>query len=311
MNDGERIYVAGHTGLVGSAILRHLQRTSSAVLLTRTRAELDLTQQAAVDRFFAVERPTHVYLAAARVGGILDNARHPGDFIRDNLAIQSNVIDAAHRHGARKLLFLGSSCIYPKLAPQPMRPEHLMSGPLEVTNRAYATAKLAGIEMCRSYRLQYGFNAISTMPTNLYGPEDNLDPEAGHVIPALLRRFIEAKVQHRDEVVIWGTGAPRREFLYIDDVAEALVTVMQRYNGDAPINVGSGEDISIRKLAEMIQRIIGFDGAIRFDHSKPDGTPRKLLDVEPMFALGWRPRVGLEEGLRRTAEWVRHRLANA
>ena len=308
MNDGERIYVAGHTGLVGSAILRHLQRNSTNTLITRTRAELDLTRQAAVDAFFAKERPTHVYLAAARVGGILDNARHPADFAHDNLAIQSNVIDAAYRYGTVKLLFLGSSCIYPKHAPQPMQPEHLMSGPLEITNRAYATAKLAGLELCRAYRLQYGFQAIGTLPTNLYGPGDNLDPEAGHVIPALLRRFIEAKEKNASEVVIWGSGAPRREFLYIDDVAEALVTVMHHYDGEEPINVGSGEDISIRELAETIRRIVGFDGAISFDASKPDGTPRKLLDVAPMFALGWRPRVSLEDGLRRTAQWVREQL---
>ena len=267
-----------------------------------------MTNQSAVDEFFATSKPTHVYLAAARVGGILDNAKHPGDFIRENLAIQSNVIDAAFRNGTRKLLFLGSSCIYPKLAPQPMRPENLLSGPLEITNRAYAVAKLAGLEMCRAYREQYGFDAIATLPTNLYGPGDNLDPEGGHVIPALMRRFVEAQAEGRDEVVIWGTGTPRREFLYIDDLAEALVTVMSRYDGVEPINVGSGEDLSIRELAEKIRAVVGFAGAVRFDNGKPDGTPRKLLDVTPIFELGWRPRVALDDGLRRTAQWMRERL---
>ena len=306
MSEAERIFVAGHRGLVGAAIVRRLEADGQGPrLLLRPRAELDLTRQEAVERFFAAERPTQVYLAAARVGGILANATRPADFIAENLQIQTNVIDAAWRQGVKKLLFLGSSCIYPRLAPQPMREEHLLTGPLEPTNEWYAIAKIAGLKMCQAYRRQHGFDAIAAMPTNLYGPGDNFDPESSHVLPALIRRFDEARERGDPEVVVWGTGTPRREFLHVDDLADALVFLMRRYSDEMPVNVGWGEDVSIGELAGTVGRIVGYAGRTVFDTSRPDGTPRKLLDVSRMTALGWRPRILLEDGLRRTWGWFR------
>jgi len=308
MDKDSRIYVAGHRGLVGSAILRRLKAEGYRNLVTRTHKELDLTDQAAVRRFFAEERPEYVFLAAARVGGILANSTYPADFIRDNLLIQTHVIDAAYRYDVMKLLFLGSSCIYPKYAPQPMKEEYLLTGPLEPTNEAYAVAKIAGMKMVEFYRRQYGFNAISLMPTNLYGPEDNFDLRDSHVLPALIRKFHEAKEGGESKVVIWGTGSPMREFLHVDDLADAALFLMHHYEGELFINVGVGEDISIRGLAELIRDVIGYEGEIVFDTSKPDGTPRKLLDVSRLFALGWRPRIGLREGISMTYQWyVEHK----
>ncbi len=303
MDKASKIFVAGHRGLVGSAILRKLQAEGYTNLVTRTRAELDLRDQAAVNRFFAEERPEYVFLAAAKVGGILANSTYPADFIRDNLQIQTNVIDAAYRNGVKKLLFLGSSCIYPKYAPQPMKEEYLLTGPLEPTNEWYAVAKIAGIKMAQAYRRQYGFNAISLMPTNLYGPGDNFDLETSHVIPALIRKFHEAKVEGRPHVVVWGTGKPRREFLHVDDLADAALFLMNNYDGEEIINVGVGEDVSIRELAELIQDVVGFEGEIVFDTTKPDGTPRKLLDVSRLQALGWKAKIPLREGLASTYRW--------
>jgi GDP-L-fucose synthase len=307
----QRIFVAGHRGLVGAAIVRRLQAEGRGELLLRTRAELDLTRQDAVERFFAAERPTQVYLAAARVGGILANDTRPADFIGENLRIQVNVIDAAWRNGVKKLLFLGSSCIYPRLAPQPMKEEHLLTGPLEPTNQWYAIAKIAGLKMCQAYRRQHGFDAISAMPTNLYGPGDNFNVETSHVLPALIRRFDEARERGDAEVVVWGTGTPRREFLHVDDLAEALVFLMDRYSDEPPVNVGWGEDVSVRELAESIARVVGFTGRVAFDTARPDGTPRKLLDVSRMHTLGWRARIGLEDGLRQTWRWYREHVADA
>lgn len=303
-----KVFIAGHRGLVGSALVRRLQQDSSVELLLRTRAELDLTRQQAVDDFFAAERPQQVYLAAARVGGILANDSRPADFIRDNLAIQSNVIDAAHRCGTRKLLFLGSSCIYPKHAPQPMPEDCLLTGPLEPTNEWYAIAKIAGLKMCQAYRKQHGFDAICVMPTNLYGPGDNFDLQSSHVLPALIRKFSEAVAQGAGEVPIWGTGTPRREFLHVDDLADACVFLMERYSDAAPVNVGWGEDIPIADLAALVARVTGFTGTLRHDLGKPDGTPRKLLDVSRMTALGWKPRIGLEQGVAATAGWYREHV---
>lgn len=303
MDERSKIYVAGHRGLVGSAIVRRLRAEGYTNLVTRTRDELDLCDQAAVYRFFKEERPEYVFLAAAKVGGILANSTYPADFIRDNLLIQTHVIDAAYRHGVKKLLFLGSSCIYPKHAPQPMREEYLLTGPLEPTNEPYAVAKIAGIKMVEAYRRQYGFNAISLMPTNLYGPGDNFDLETSHVIPALIRKFHEARVKGAPEVVVWGTGAPRREFLHVDDLADAAVFLMKHYDGETIINVGVGEDITIRELAEVIREVVGYTGKIVFDPSKPDGTPRKLLDVSRLHALGWKAKIPLREGLEQTYRW--------
>ncbi|MDY6813564.1 MAG: GDP-L-fucose synthase [Pseudomonadota bacterium] len=294
------VFVAGHRGLVGSAIVRRLERAGFSNLLLRTRQELDLTRQDAVNAFFAEQRPAYVFLAAARVGGIHANDTYPADFIRDNLQIQTNIIDAAWRHGAAKLLFLGSSCIYPKHAPQPMPENCLLTGPLEPTNEWYAVAKIAGIKMCQAYRRQYGFNAISLMPTNLYGPGDNFDLQTSHVLPALIRKFHEAKTGGADHVVMWGTGTPRREFLHVDDLADACLFLMQRYEDEAIVNVGVGEDITIRDLAALVAEVVGFTGEIRNDTSKPDGTPRKLLDVARLHALGWRARIGLREGITET-----------
>jgi GDP-L-fucose synthase len=299
----DAIYVAGHRGLVGSAIVRALERAGFRNLILRTRQELDLRNQQAAAQFFQEHRPQHVFLAAAHVGGILANSTRPADFIRDNLQIQTNVIDCAWRHGTRKLLFLGSSCIYPKFAAQPIREEELLSGPLEPTNDAYAIAKIAGIRMARAYREQYGFSAISLMPTNLYGPGDDFDFQTAHAMPALIRRFHEAKIQGAAEVTVWGSGTPRREFLHADDLAGAALLLMNCYDAPEIINVGAGDDIAIRDLAALISRVVGFPGAIVFDPAKPDGTPRKLLDSSRIRALGWHPRISLEEGIRATYEW--------
>jgi GDP-L-fucose synthase len=303
VTSGARIYVAGHTGLVGSALLRRLQAGAASQLLVRTRAELDLTDAAAVDAFFRAERPQFVFLAAAKVGGIVANDTYPADFIRDNLAIQLNVIDAAWRHGTQKLLFLGSSCVYPKHAPQPMKEEHLLTGPLEPTNEPYAIAKIAGIKMCEAYRRQYGASFITTMPTNLYGPHDNFDLETSHVLPALIRRFHEAKEAGAPAVTLWGTGTPRREFLHVDDLADACVHLMLHYDGAEPVNIGWGRDIEIRELAALVARAVGYEGRVEWDASRPDGTPRKLLDTSRLTALGWTPRIGLEDGVRDTYGW--------
>jgi len=302
-----RIFVAGHRGLAGSALVRALAASGYANIITRSHAELDLTDQAAVRAFFQAGRPGHVFLAAAKVGGILANSTHPAQFIRDNLAIQTNVIHEAWAAGVDRLLFLGSSCIYPRLCPQPMREEHLLTGPLEPTNRAYAVAKIAGIEMCASYNRQYGARFLAAMPTNLYGPGDTYDPENSHVIPAMLLKMHAAKERGESEVVLWGTGAPRREFLHADDMAEACVRLMALpeadyaavlATGEFPlINVGCGADLTIAELACAVAEAVGFDGTVAFDPAHPDGTPRKRLDVSRLFALGWRPRVGLREGL--------------
>ncbi len=297
------IFVAGHRGLVGSAIVRKLHADGHTRVLTCTRAQLDLCDQRAVDAWFARERPAYVFLAAAKVGGIHANNSRPAEFIRDNLIIQCNVIHAAHQHGARKLEFLGSSCIYPKLAPQPMKEEHLLTGPLEPTNAPYAIAKIAGIEMCDAYRRQYGLNAISLMPTNLYGPNDNFDLESSHVLPALIRKFHEAKVAEAATVSMWGSGSPRREFLHVDDLAAASVFLMNSYDGREIVNVGVGEDVTIRELGEMVRDVVGFTGRIEWDSSKPDGTPRKLLDVSRLHALGWKAKIGLRQGLESTYAW--------
>jgi GDP-L-fucose synthase len=297
------IFVAGHNGLVGSAIVRQLRAAGAARLLLRTRAELDLRSAAAVEQFFAERQPQYVFLAAAKVGGIEANRSQPAQFLRDNLLIQTNVIDAAYRHGTRKLLFLGSSCIYPKHAPQPIAEDSLLTGPLEPTNEWYAIAKIAGVKMCQAYRREYGFEAICAMPTNLYGPGDNYDLKQSHVLAALMRKCHEAKLRHAQSVEVWGTGTPRREFLHVDDLSAACLYLMQHYASDAPINVGWGEDLSIAELARMIADVVGFDGTMRFDPSKPDGTPRKLLDTSRLTALGWRPMIKLEAGLAATYDW--------
>lgn len=293
-----KFFVAGHRGLVGSAICRALRRAGYERLCLRSHAELDLLEQEAVRDFFAAERPDYVVLAAARVGGIHANAAYPAQFIYENLQIQNNVIHCAWQHKVKKLLFLGSSCIYPKLCPQPIREEYLLTGPLEPTNEPYALAKISGIRMCQAYRAQYGFDAISAMPTNLYGTGDNYHPENSHVIPALIRRFHEAKVTGQKAVRIWGTGTPLREFLHADDMAEACVFLMERYSEAGHINVGSGQELSIMDVARLTARVVGFDGEILTDPTRPDGTPRKLMDSGRLFALGWRPRITLEDGLR-------------
>jgi GDP-L-fucose synthase len=303
MDKDGRVFVAGHRGLVGSAILRRLERGDFREILTRTRSELDLTDQRAVGEFFAAERPEYVFLAAAKVGGIMANSTYPADFIRENLLIQTNVIDAAYRSGTEKLLFLGSSCIYPKMAPQPLKEEYLLTGPLEPTNEAYAVAKIAGIAMAQSYRRQYGFDAISLMPTNLYGPGDDFDLETSHALPALIRKFHEARAEGASEVVVWGTGKPRREFLHVDDLAAAAVFLMERYSGEEIVNVGVGEDVSIAELASLVADVVGYAGEIVYDTSKPDGTPRKLLDVSRLRRLGWEPSIGLREGIEQTYAW--------
>lgn len=303
MNTGARIFVAGSRGLVGSALVQRLEAEGCSNLILPSRQDLDLRVDADVEAFFAVKRPEYVFLAAAKVGGILANSVYPAEFILDNLEIQNNVIHSAWKHGTRKLLFLGSSCIYPKFAAQPIREEYLLTGELEPTNDAYAIAKIAGIKMCQAYRKQYGFCAISLMPTNLYGVGDNFDLQNSHVVPALLRKFHEAAAEGAPEVNIWGTGTPRREFLQVDDLADAAVFLMENYDSDEIINVGTGEDLTIRELAEMIARVTGYQGRLVFDSSKPDGTPRKLLDVSKLHALGWKARIPLEEGISRTYEW--------
>jgi GDP-L-fucose synthase len=292
-----KIYVAGHNGLAGSAIWRELQRQGFAHLLGRRSAELDLADTAAVDRFFEVERPEFVFLAAAKVGGIKANNDFPGDFLFRNLAIQNNVIDAARRFGVRKLLFLGSSCIYPKLAPQPLKEEYLLTGPLEPTNEWYAIAKIAGIKLCQAYRRQHGCDFISAMPTNLYGPGDNYDPVGSHVVPGLIRRFHEAKVANAPVVTCWGTGNPLRELMHADDLGRASVFLMRNYSSEDIINAGSGQEFPIRELAETVARVIGYRGEIHWDPTKPDGTPRKLMDSSRLRAFGWQPQVPFEEGI--------------
>lgn len=345
MNENDKIYVAGHRGLVGSAIMRTLQANGYSRLVVRTHSEVDLADQSSVNRFFETEKPQYVFLAAARVGGIHANNTYPADFIRDNLEIQTNVIDAAYRNGAAKLLFLGSACIYPKLAPQPIKEEYLLTGPLEPTNEWYALAKIAGIKMCQAYRRQYGFNAISIMPTNLYGPNDNFDLEKSHVLPALIRKFHLAKLARSGDspglltdeqrfgpipepfrtdlltaalknatagkepltppslVTLWGTGTPRREFLHVDDLADACLFLMQHYDSEEIINVGMGEDVTISELAEITRKTVGFGEGIAYDSSKPDGTPRRLLDNSRLQPLGWKPKIGLHDGIKQTYEW--------
>jgi GDP-L-fucose synthase len=297
------IFVAGERGLVGSAIVRALRARGHANLVSAPRAALDLRDQPSVERFFADHKPEYVFMAAAKVGGILANDRYPADFIRDNLLIQNNLIDASHRHGVRKFCFLGSSCVYPRLAPQPLREDSLLTGPLEPTNQWYAIAKIAGLKMCEAYSRQYGFNAISVMPTNLYGPGDNFDLESSHVLPALIRKFHEAKQARSASVTIWGTGTPRREFLHVDDLADALLFLMASYDSAAIINVGWGEDVTIAELAALVREIVGFGGTIELDRSKPDGTPRKLMDVTKMTQLGWQPKIALADGIRSTYRW--------
>lgn len=308
MDFNARIYVAGHRGLVGSAILRRLQQAGYARLLTRTHAALDLREQAAVEAFFAAERPEYVFLAAAKVGGIHANDAYPAEFIHDNLAIQTHVIHAAWRHGAKKLLFLGSSCIYPRLAPQPISEDSLLTGPLEPTNEWYAIAKIAGLKQCQAYRRQYRFNAISLMPTNLYGPGDNFDLANSHVLPALIRKFHEARERGDPTVTVWGSGTPRREFLHVDDLADAALFLMRTYDDEAIVNVGVGEDLTISALAEWVREVVGYPGEIVYDASQPDGAPRKLLDVTRLHALGWRARIPLCEGIASAYAWfLEHR----
>jgi GDP-L-fucose synthase len=319
MNLDSRIYIAGHRGLVGSAIHRELVRLGYTTILTRTHEELDLSDEVAVDAFFSDERPDFVFLAAAKVGGILANNSYPADFIRDNLIIQTNVIEASRNAGVKRLLFLGSSCIYPKLCPQPIKEEYLLTGPLEPTNRPYAIAKIAGIEMCWSYNRQYGTRYLAAMPTNLYGPNDNFDLANSHVLPALIRKTAEAKASGAHEVVVWGTGTPRRELLYSDDLAQASCFLMNLdeatfgslMSEDSPplINIGTGEDVTIRELAETVARVLDFHGTLTFDSTKPDGTPRKLMDVSLLHSLGWHHSTGLEQGIRRTWEAVQQRLS--
>jgi GDP-L-fucose synthase len=306
-----RIFVAGHRGLVGSAVVRALRGQGHDNLLLRTRSELDLTDQAMVREFFERERPGAVIMAAARVGGIHANNSHPALFMRDNLVIQDNVIDAAHRSGVGKFVFLGSSCIYPKLAPQPIKEEYLLTGPLEPTNEWYAVAKIAGLKMCQAYRREFGFKAISLMPTNLYGPGDNFDLQNSHVLPALIRRFHEAKVRGDDRVTVWGSGTPRREFLHVDDLADAVVYLLRGYDAEEIVNVGCGEDITIKELAELVMSVIGYGGRLIFDSTKPDGTPRKLLDVSRLEGLGWRPKISLRSGIEHTYRWFREHSAEA
>ena len=310
MEKASRIYVAGHRGLVGSAIVRALEASGHTKLITRTRQELDLLDTKAVMDFFLTEKPEYVFLAAAKVGGIMANKTYPADFIRDNLTIQTNVIAAAHQSGVKKLLFLGSSCIYPKLAPQPIKEEYLLTGALEPTNDAYAIAKIAGIIMCQSYRRQHGNNFISVMPTNLYGPNDNFDLETSHVLPALIRRFHEAKESAAPNVTLWGTGTPMREFLYVDDLAAACLHLMHTYNDEEIVNIGTGEDVTIKELAETISEVVGYTGKIEWDTTKPDGTPRKLLDVSKLHSLGFKHKISLKEGIEETYAWYTENKTN-
>ncbi|MBC8176593.1 MAG: GDP-L-fucose synthase [Deltaproteobacteria bacterium] len=308
MKKDSKIYVAGHHGLVGSAIVRKLKDSGYENLVFRTYEELDLERQARVEAFFDQERPEYVFLAAAKVGGILANSQFPAEFIYSNLVIQTNIIHASYLYEAKKLLFLGSSCIYPKHCPQPMKEEHLLSGYLEPSNEPYAVAKIAGIKMCQSYNRQYGTRFISVMPTNLYGPGDNFDLKTSHVLPALIRKFHEAKIGGDKSVEVWGTGKPRREFLYVDDLADACLYLMNNYDENDIVNVGVGKDQSIWELAEMVGKVVGFKGDLRFDHTKPDGTPLKLLDVSKLTALGWHADTPLEEGIRRAYQWYLEQL---
>ncbi|HOY96803.1 MAG TPA: GDP-L-fucose synthase [Catalimonadaceae bacterium] len=302
MEKNSKIYIAGHRGMVGSAIHRHLENLGFNNFVTRTSKELDLRNQAAVEAFFAEEKPEYVFLAAAKVGGIQANNVYRADFIYENMMIQSNVIHQSYVHGVKKLMFLGSSCIYPKMAPQPLKEEYLLTGLLEPTNEPYAIAKIAGIKMCESYRLQYGCDFISVMPTNLYGPNDNYDLNNSHVLPALLRKFHEAKQNNVPEVVVWGSGSPKREFLHADDLAAACIFLMETYSEPGLINIGTGEDLSIKELAELMARVTGYEGKIVWDSSKPDGTPRKLMDVTKLHSAGWHHKIDLEEGVRMVYE---------
>lgn len=298
-----KIYVAGHGGLVGSGIMRKLTQQSYKNIIYRTSRELDLRDQVAVNHFFATEQPEYVFLAAAKVGGILANHNYPAQFIYENIMIEANVIHAGYRYGVKKLLFLGSSCIYPKFAPQPIKEEYLLTGELEPTNDAYAIAKIAGIKMCQAYNKQYNTNFISVMPTNLYGPNDNFDLTSSHVLPALIRKFHEAKMNQQPSVEIWGTGKPRREFLHVDDLAEACVFLMNHYDEGEPINVGTGRDIAIADLATLIAKVVGYSGHIQYKTEMPDGTMRKLLDISKTTLLGWQPEISLEDGIRSTYQW--------
>ena len=309
MEKDAKIFVAGHRGLVGSALVRKLRAEGYTNLLLRTHSELDLTCQADVEAFFHNERPEYIFLAAARVGGIVANDTYPADFLYQNLAIQNNIIHYSYVYGAKKLLFLGSSCIYPKFCPQPMKEEYLLDGKLEPTNEAYAVAKIAGIKMCQAYNRQYGTNFISVMPTNLYGPYDNFDLETSHVLPALIRKMHETKVNKKKiPMVVWGTGRPRREFLHTSDLADACYFLMRNYDGSEILNIGQGKDISIGDLAILIKNIVGFDGDLIFDPSKPDGTPRKLLDISRLTRLGWKPVISLEDGIRQTYDWYKNNI---
>lgn len=303
MDKSATIFVAGHRGLVGSAVVRKLNTLGYTNLLLRTHAELDLTSQSSVDEFFAAHKPQYVILSAAKVGGIHANSTYPADFITVNLQIQTNVISSAFKHNARKLLFLGSSCIYPKFAPQPIPESALLTAPLEPTNEWYAIAKISGIKMCEAFRIQHSFDTISAMPTNLYGPNDNFHPQNSHVLPALVRRFHEARVSNVEKVVVWGSGTPLREFLHVDDLADAIVFLMENYSDLEHVNVGSGKEVTIKELAELVKEVVGFEGEIVWDSSKPDGTPRKLMDSSKLARLGWEPKISLKDGLEGTYKW--------
>lgn len=303
MEKNSKIYVAGHKGLVGSALVRNLEAKGYTNIIGRTFEELNLTIQADVNKFFEEEKPEYVILAAARVGGIHANNTYPAEFIYDNLMIQNNVIKAAHDHGVKKLLFLGSTCIYPKLAPQPIKEDYLLTGALEETNEAYAIAKIAGLEMCKFFKRQYGDNFISCMPTNLYGPNDNFDLQSSHVLPALIRKFHEAKVNNQPTVEVWGTGTPLREFIYVDDMADACIFLMENYDGEQHVNIGTGEEVSIRQLAETVKEVVGFEGELVFNTNMPDGTPRKLTVVDKLHSLGWKHKISLNEGIRLAYNW--------
>lgn len=303
MQKTSKIFVAGHRGLVGSAIVRSLEKKGFKNIITRTRQECDLLDINSVDAFFKKEKPEYVFLAAARVGGILENSTYPAEFISQNLLIQTNIINSAYKYGAKKLLFLGSSCIYPKMAPQPIKEEYLLTGPLEKTNEAYAVAKIAGIVMCQSYNKQYGTNYVSIMPTNLYGQNDNFNLNSSHVLPALMRRFHEAKINNSPTVTVWGSGKPKREFLHVDDMADASVFIMNNYSGSEIVNIGTGSDISIKSLAEKIKKVVGYKGKIVWDTSKPDGTPRKRLNVSKLHKLGWKHKIDVDTGIKSTYKW--------